>query len=208
MSLNASTSDTTGPFATPELAPESVHSSDGDDETINENRTLAFFVYREVWDEFNKWKVEDCKQQLRLLEQPLPPPDVAESARKTTSAFRTDGGEPGDVETIYICDTEDDVPLDVGGATVLTCEIVSLKLPPEFAPHPRYEACTPSVQTISIRVDNDLHETVSFVPYADDTTWNVREYLNPFVSFTWETLVDPDGKPFHLELTIVGSYIQ
>jgi histone-lysine N-methyltransferase EZH2 len=188
MSLDASTSNITGYSATPEPAP----SSDSDDEIIHiiENRTLAFLVYREVWDEFNKWKVEDCKLQLRLLEQPLPHPSVAEATKKMASAFRTDESEPDDVEIIYICDTEDDVPLDVGGATVLTCSPVSLKLPPNFTPHPPYESCTPSVQTISIFED----DPVPFVPFADDPTWDAREYLRQYPTFAWEKIADPDGK--------------
>jgi hypothetical protein len=203
MSLDASTSDNTGPFATPDPVP----SPNSDEETIKENRTLAFLVYKEVWDEFNKWKVEDCKRQLRLLEQPLPPPSVSEAAKKMASAFHADGGEPGDVEIIYICDTEDDVPLDVGGATVLTCEAVSLTSPPNFEPHPTYESCTPSVQSIAIRVAYDLHETVHFVPYADNHTWDVREHLNQFAIFAWENLADPDGRLFRLELAPAGYYV-
>jgi histone-lysine N-methyltransferase EZH2 len=191
MSLDASTSDNTGPFATPDPVP----SPNSDDETITENRAFAFLVYKEVWDEFNKWKVEDCKRQLRLLEQPLPPQNVSEAAKEMASAFRTDGDGHDDVEIIYICDTEDDVPLDVGGATVLTCKAVSLEIPPDFEPHPPYEACTPSVQSIAIREAYDMHETVYFVPYADDPTWDARDYLNQFAIFAWEKLADPDGRP-------------
>jgi hypothetical protein len=168
-----------------------------DDE--NENRALAFQVYEKVWNEFSKWKAEDCKQQLRLLQKPLPPPEVAEATRTMTSAFRT--GEPGDVETIYLCDTEDDVPLDAGGATVLTCNTTLLKFPYNFEPHPRYEFCTTSVQSISIRVESVEYDeigTAPFVPYADDPTFNARAYLGQFQQFAWEYLANPDGRPFNL----------
>lgn len=200
MSLYASTSSNTDYLT----IPESVPSSDSDDEIISDNRALAFLVYKGVWDEFNKWKEEDSKQQLRLLEQPLPTPNIVEATKRMASTFHTDDSEPDDVEIIYICDTEDDIPLDVGGATVLTCSSVSLMLPPNFLPHPPYESCTPSVQTIAPREDE--HEAL-FVPYADDPTWNVKGYLHQYASFSWEKLVDPDGRPFQLELTSVGSYI-
>jgi len=203
MSLDPSTSDNTGPPGTPDPVP----SPNGDNEKIQQNRTLAFLVYKEVWDEFYKWKVEDCKQQLRLLEQPLPPPNVAESTKGSVSAFRTDldGGEPGDVEIIYICDAEDDIPLDMSGATVLTCEGVSLKLPPDFKPHPPYESCTTSVQTIALRETSAVYEEAGiapFIPYADsdDPDWNVGLYLRQFEAFAWEGLADPDGKRFRLPL--------
>jgi hypothetical protein len=209
MSLDTST-DNTGPLGTPDPVP----SPNSDDAKIQENRTLAFLIYKEVWDEFNKWKVEDCKQQLRLLEQPLPPPSVAESTKRLASAFRTDldGSEPGDVEIIYICDTEDDIPLDMSCATVLTCEAVSLKLPPDFKPHPPYESCTPSVQTIALReASYEEAEIAPFVPYADsdDPNWNVRKHLEQFEVFAWERLTDPDCKRFHLsfELAHAGSLI-
>ncbi len=201
MSLDPSTSDNTGPLGAPDLVP----SPNSDDEKIQENRTLVFSVYKEVWDEFYKWKVEDCKQQLRLLEQPLPPPNVAESTKRLASAFRTDldGSEPGDVEIIYICDTEDDVPPDMNSATVLTCEDVSLKLPLDFKPHPLYESCTASVQTIALREGSAAYEeagTAPFIPYADSDgpNWNVKMYLKQFEGFAWERLADPDGKRFHL----------
>lgn len=214
MSLDPSASDNTGPLGTPDLVP----SPNSDDEKIQENRILAFSVYKEVWDEFNKWKVEDCKQQLRLLEQPLPPPNVAESTEKLMSTFRTDlnGSEPGGVEIIYICDTEDDIPFDMtwSGATVLTCEDVFLELPPDFKPHPPYESCTASVQTIALREASAAYEeaeTAPFVPYADsdDPNWNIRTYLNQFVGFAWERLADPDRKRLRLsfELVHAGSSI-
>ena len=56
MSLDPSTSDNAGPLEIPELVP----SSNGDDEKIKQNRTLVYSIYKEVWDEFCKWKVEDC----------------------------------------------------------------------------------------------------------------------------------------------------
>src|ERR1700761_9534486 len=71
-----------------------------------ESRALALQVYKEVWDEFNKWKVENCEQQLLLLQKPLPPPAAAEDALLEASNLR-DGGEPGEVEIIYICESED-----------------------------------------------------------------------------------------------------
>ena len=163
-----------------------------------ENRALAFRVYEDVWNEFNKWKSEDCKQQLHLLQKPLPPREVVEATRKMTSAFRM--GEPGDVEIIYLCDTEDDIPLEAGGATVLTCKTVPLKPPNNFnKPHPRYEFCTPSVQSITLHVESaasDELEVMPFVPYADDPTFNARSYLRQYVHFAWEYLADPDGRRF------------
>lgn len=201
MSLDPYASDNTGPPGTPDPVP----SPNSDDEKIQENRTLAFIVYKEVWDEFYKWKVDDCKQQLRLLEQPLPPPNVVESTKRLGSAFRTDldSSEPGDVEIIYICDTEDDVPFDTSSTTVLMCEGVSLKLPPDFKPHPPYESCTPSVQTIAFRQGSAAYEDLwisPFVPYADsdDPNWNIKTYLQQFEGYAWERLADPDGKRFRL----------
>lgn len=174
-----------------------LSSSTGDED--EENRALAFRVYEEVWNEFNKWKAEDCKQQLRLLQKPLPPPEVAQAASRMASIFRT--GEPGSFETIYVCDTEDDIPLDSDGATVLTCHTVHIKLPRDFnEPHPRYEFCTPSVQSISLRVESaasDELETLPFVPYADDPTFNARDHLRQYAHFGWEYLGDPDGRLFN-----------
>ena len=189
--MSADASDETGPRE--DMTP--VSSSSVVEEN-KENRELAFLVYEEVWDEFNRWKAEDCRQQLRLLQKPLPPPNVAEAARMMALTFRT--GDPDDVETIYLCDTDDDVPLDPGGATVLTCKNVLLEFQePVTEPHPRYEFCTTSVQSIAFRIESvatDEFETVPFVPYADDPTFNALRYLGQFEFFAWEHLVDPDSK--------------
>jgi histone-lysine N-methyltransferase EZH2 len=159
----------------------------------DETRALVFGVYREVWDEFNKWKVENSEQQLLLLQKPLPPPGAAEDALLEASDLRE--GEPGEVEIIYLCESEDDTPLHPGGSTVLMCETVHLELPPDFAPHPRYESCTPAVQSIAFRPGSSAEDELDilpFVPYADDPTFDVEGYLGMFKYFAWEYLGDPD----------------
>jgi hypothetical protein len=160
----------------------------------DETRALVFGVYREVWDEFNKWKVENSEQQLLLLQKPLPPPGAAEDALLEASDLRE--GEPGEVEIIYLCESEDDTPLHPGGSTVLMCETVHLELPPDFAPHPRYESCTPAVQSIAFRPGSSAEDELDilpFVPYADDPTFDVEGYLGMFKYFAWEYLGDPDS---------------
>ncbi|KAI9444047.1 hypothetical protein H4582DRAFT_2190030 [Lactarius indigo] len=166
----------------------------------DESRALAFQVYKEVWDEFNKWKVENCKQQLLLLQKPLPPPTAAEDALLETSNLRD--GEPGEVEIIYLCDSEDDIPLHSGGSTVLMCETTHLELPTDFEPHPRYESCAPAVQSIAFRPGSDAEnelDVLPFVPYADDPTFDAKAYLETFSWFGWENLEDPDADVIQFE---------
>src|SRR6266702_11697 len=162
----------------------------------DESRALTFRVYKEVWDEFNKWKVENCEQQLLLLQKPLPPPAAAEDALLEASNLRE--GEPGEVEIIYLCESEDEIPLHPGGSTVLMCETVHLELPTDFAPHPRYESCTPAVQSIAFRLSSHAEDALlilPFVPYADDPTFDAKAYLEMYAGkrFAWEELGDPDG---------------
>ncbi|KAH9059795.1 hypothetical protein EDB87DRAFT_1562822 [Lactarius vividus] len=165
-----------------------------------ENRALGFQVYKEVWDEFNKWKPENCKQQLLLLQKPLPPPAVVEDALLEASNLRD--GEPGEVEIIYLCDSEDDIPLHPGGSTVLMCETIHLELPTDFTPHPRYESCTPAVQSIAFRPGSSAEDELDilpFVPYADDPTFDAKGYLGTFEWFAWEHLGDPDADVIQFE---------
>ncbi|KAI0253462.1 hypothetical protein BJV78DRAFT_211135 [Lactifluus subvellereus] len=193
--MSLDTSENAGPSVTSTL----VSSSSSQDEN-KENKALAFRVYKEVWDEFNRWKVEDCKQHLLLLQKPLPPPEAAEATLRVASALRP--GVPGDVEVVYLCDTGDDVPLDTGNATVLTCRTTPLKLPIDFAPYPRYESCTPSVQTVALRVGSAAHDefdTAPFVPYADDPTFDAKVYLDQFRQFAWEGLANPDVEVIQFE---------
>ncbi|KAF8268570.1 hypothetical protein EI94DRAFT_1800296 [Lactarius quietus] len=166
-----------------------------------EDRALALRVYKEVWDEFNKWKVENCEQQLLLLQKPLPPATAAEDALLEESNLR-EGGEPGEVEVIYICESEDDIPPNPGSATVLMYETVHIELPPDFAPHPRYEFCTPAVQSIALRSGSAAEhevEILPYVPYADDPTFEAKEYLRMFERFAWEQIGDPDVEVIQFE---------
>ncbi|KAH9954772.1 hypothetical protein BC827DRAFT_1241027 [Russula dissimulans] len=194
----------TGPLETPTL----VLSSDDEETTKAENKDLALRVYKQVWDEFNKWKTEDSQHGLLLLQKPTPSPEAAEATTAMASALHAGTGRPGDVEIIYLCDdTEDDVPLDARGATVLTCDEVLLAFPPHFSPHPRYEACTPSVQTIASCIEKTVEsagdigfETAPFVPYADDPSFDVRGYLEQFKYFAWERLGNPDVEVIQFEV--------
>ena len=187
--MSLETLDNAGPLVTLTHEP----SLNGDDKS-KENKALAFRVYKEVWDEFSKWKVEDCKQQLLLLQKPLPPPEIMEATLHISSALRP--GDPSEVETFYLCDTKDDIPLDAGAATVLTCKTIPLEPPNDFTPHPRYESCTPASQTIALRVGSAAHDELDvapFVPYADNPAFDAKEYLSQFRRFAWEELMDPDG---------------
>ena len=170
-----------------------------------EIRALSFQVYKEVWDEFNKWKVENSDQQLLLLQRPLPPPGAAEDA--LLEAFDLRDGEPGEVEIIYLCESEDDIPLHPGGATVLMCETVHLELPPNFAPHPRYESCTPAVQSIAPRpgAEQNEHIILPFAPYADDPTFDAKAYFRLFERFSWEELGDPDGMQLTFDVCVAAA---
>ncbi|KAH9965541.1 hypothetical protein BGW80DRAFT_755784 [Lactifluus volemus] len=178
-----------------QVSPRSSH-----DDEEEQNRTLVFRVYKAVWDEFNKWKAEDCKQHLLSLQNPLPPPEVAKATSRVASTLCSN--ESGDVEIVYLCDTNDDIPLDVSVATVLLCKAVPLELPDKFRPHPRYESCTPSVQTIALRVGSVAHnefDEAPFVPYANDPTFDAKGYLGQFEQFAWENLVDHDVEVIQFE---------
>lgn len=185
--MASDTSDQTDPREDVSLASSNI---------LEGNHDFVFRIYEEVWDEFNRWKAEDCRQQLRLLQRPLPPPNVAEATRMMALTLRT--GDPDDVQTISLCDADDDIPSDAGGATVLTCKNVLLEFQePVTQPHPRYEFCTPSVQSIAFRIESvasDELEIVPFVPYADNHEFRARDYLGQFHFFAWEHLTDPDGK--------------
>ncbi|KAF8273078.1 hypothetical protein EI94DRAFT_1783169 [Lactarius quietus] len=189
-----------GPSSSGSLTPTLVPSDIPMNHDPDESRALTFRVYKEVWDEFSKWKSENCEQQLLLLQKPLPPPAVVEDA--LLEASNVHDGEPGEVEIIYLCESDDDIPLNPGGSTVLMCETVHLELPPDFAPHPPYESCTPAAQSIAFRPGSaaeDELDNLPFVPYADDPTFDAKAYLGVFKRFAWEDLGDPDVEVIQFE---------
>ncbi|KAH9965543.1 hypothetical protein BGW80DRAFT_755949 [Lactifluus volemus] len=168
-------SDDLDPSVTPiQVSPRSSH-----DDEEEQNRTLAFRVYKAVWDEFNKWKVEDCRQHLLSLQNPLPPPEVAKATSRVAST---------------VCSTSLVTSKSFTSAT--------RTMTSRLTPHPRYESCTPSVQTIALRVGSVAHkefDEAPFVPYANDPTFDAKRYLGQFEQFAWENLVDPDVEVIQFE---------
>ncbi|KAI0259724.1 hypothetical protein BC834DRAFT_604325 [Gloeopeniophorella convolvens] len=169
---------------------------------IEATKEQVLRIYKEVWDEFRRWKVDDCRQQLLLLQRPLPPPGREDPW--TDSAPRA--GEPSVVEVSYLVSTDededddDDVPIDE--ALRHTCKTVTPWSEGVFTPHPRYEACTPSVQNIAARVGSAAHAefyVAPFIPYVDDPKFDPSPWLMQFDRFAWEELGNPDVEVIQFE---------
>jgi histone-lysine N-methyltransferase EZH2 len=160
------------------------------------NFETARDVYKSVRDEFHAWKDKHVAQVWGRIAGPLDSAmdSVAmERFRIPRVAFEADlPPECCDAEYIYVEDYDADgnligrrqaIPITMGEAADV------------FAPHPRYQYCTPASRNLIARmIDN---KDAPFVPFPEDPTFPRDAYLSTFKSFQWvDDQRDPDGKFF------------
>ncbi|KAH9830089.1 uncharacterized protein C8Q71DRAFT_377375 [Rhodofomes roseus] len=152
----------------------------------NERNTVVE-VYRDAWRDFYNWEPEPCSSLIRSLapahiewdEVTAVPLDIpAESMvvdEVVTSLFR-------------VFDLERD------RLTVLDEEFIRT---PDFAPHPKYEACTPTMHIIKSDEETDW---LRFITYAGDPGFAEQDLLRDHKRYNWQDGIrDPDADLIGLE---------
>ncbi|KAF8653405.1 hypothetical protein AX16_003948 [Volvariella volvacea WC 439] len=165
-----------------------------DSDELNRRRELVIHVLREVWEEFYKWKREDSIYHLSSLnaKEPRDPPSLGVTGTTSVhpvdfSAFDSDDDE----FVVETYDRDSPTPTDVKRV-----KPVQITVPDCIQPYPRYEFCTPLSRNISL--ENTRY--VPFVPYYDDPSFPIREYLKHFDGLAWEKdFKNPDTDLIALE---------
>lgn len=67
-----------------------------------------------------------------------------------------------------------------------------------LSPHPPYECCTPTHRSVLVGPEGE-ENVVRFLPYADDASFPVKQYLKKFSRLEWEEDFDPDLEAIQLE---------
>jgi len=155
-------------------------------------------VLAQVQAEFTVWNVAHCRQTLTsftaastwqsCLHPDLRLPSLA-SMTATSSLSR-------DIRTVA---PEDNFPLplvfqEVYSPEGTVVEISSVKLEVirlslSLEPHPPYESCSPLHRSVFKGDDSD---SMDFVPFADDHTFDQTSHAQHYESFSWQNTLDPD----------------
>lgn len=212
--------------------PVSYGDSDDDDTVtlIDESqtsgrRTFAQQLYKDVWDEFFTWEVQNNQHSISGLAATasiesrdfvLSQADLVADWDPTViiwrGSYRSDlsvqarpqaamDDEPA--ETWAISDYSTDgrvVDSVIVKPMTKNFRFHSMALPP----HPRYHACSLASRSVLVPERWDSIKVTAFIPYADDPDFNVLTYLDWYDSFAWQTeFSDPDGLSCTYSVSIV-----
>ena len=148
-----------------------------------ERDTIKEF-YSDAWQRFYEWERRHCRSLLQGF-------------RSAPSSLVDDSNEAA----IPLSGDEDAMEVDDYSFRILDWETGSIAMldveevdtaPRAFAPHPRYEACTPSCQIIA----TDLSPSwLAFISYADEPGFPWREFIRHYRHWEWQDCIrDPDGR--------------
>lgn len=140
-------------------------------------------VYGDAWQRFYEWEHRHCRSLLQGFR--CAPSQVDNDSNE--AAIPLSGGE--DVMEV------DDYPfriLDSGTGLVTMLDVEEIDTTPRaFAPHPKYEACTPSCQIIAT---DHSPSWLAFIFYADEPGFPWRKFIRYYRHWEWQDCVrDPDG---------------
>jgi hypothetical protein len=154
-------------------------------------------VFRTVWEDFYHWERAYCQSAIKSLPVLSGGPHFSNHitlSHKPNISKQHFGAEAPpqptsratDKLTITFMDyTQGTFPI----ATIHSIEVVKA---PKMTIPPAYESVTPTTRSIHQGDDDD---SMAFVPYSDDHTFNALENTLQYSSFSWQDkFCDPDGE--------------
>jgi hypothetical protein len=168
-------------------------------EELEKIRSIVFSVYQTVWDEFHAFEYTSSEQYLRGLAGQKKKTHVKHNYcfglnevgnYTSNTALSLDGrGVPDEDEvfTVYSFSESSDLPVFSSTLQVISCP----RLEDFFIPLPTYE----STQAIPRNIHHgDDPDALPFIPFADDTNFNYRNYVQDHKSLLWQSNPrSPDG---------------
>ncbi|KAG6856158.1 hypothetical protein H0H87_007013 [Tephrocybe sp. NHM501043] len=164
----------------------------------------ALEVYRTVWNDFyDVWEQDYCINLIKDCERPVDDskPDQTRKVNHANEAygpleFDFEPQDDGDLE--YFTVEEFNTFEETERYLTLSCSNKCTER--AKSGYPQYEFCTPASRN---HIKEDLSTanlSLPFIPYADDTNFNVEEYLEGFDKFSWQTdFPDPDWETIELQ---------
>ena len=146
-----------------------------DAEAINATKALIYSVYEDVWKDFYDWENQYCNTILRFLD--------TESTIHEDETADFLGSESWDglrassiYESVQVLEYIKQGPVkSIKKSYTITAPVVE--------PHDAYESCSPTDRSIFVGDDAD---ELPFLPFADDPSFNVKNYCEQFTAFAWE----------------------
>ncbi|KIM78185.1 hypothetical protein PILCRDRAFT_824654 [Piloderma croceum F 1598] len=166
------------------------------DSTPQISRDVVRFVFHSVWEDFYDWEATHCQSAIKSLGLSLYAPhasDVITLPRtRSRNRHRTNiiPAPPKplfpatDQSNISCLDyTQEDYPV----AARPVVEVINV---PKMSAPPVYESVTPATRSIHHGDDDD---SMAFVPYADEPTFDALDHTLNYGSFSWQDkFCDPD----------------
>ena len=162
------------------------------------SRDVVRFVFRSVWEEFYDWEATHCQSAIRSLGLSLYAPlnsDVitlprthSRNRQRTNTILPAPPQFPANDQPNISCldYTQEDSPVAVRSVV----EVINV---PKLSAPPVYESVTPATRSIHHGDDDD---SMAFVPYADEPTFDALDHTLQYGSFSWQDkFCDPDSEP-------------
>jgi hypothetical protein len=162
------------------------------------SRDIVRFVFHSVWVDFYDWEATHCQSAIKSLGLSLYAPHASDvitlprthsrNVKHRTNTIAAPHLFPAtDRSNISCLDyTQDDSPV----AARSVVEVINI---PSMSAPPVYESVTPTTRSIHHGDDDD---SMAFVPYADEPSFDALDHTLQYGSFSWqEKFCDPDSKP-------------
>lgn len=181
--------------------------------SASELRSIGMTIYQEVWDQFYSWEPGDASRMLSNIKDKPPTfplkaglttmaRDMAKMYRgKTRCSQEMHRTQESTAGAWLVIVTEHSVTgkmmtkMDALPVIVLHDDLLS--------PHPPYECCTPTHRSVLVGPEGE-ENVVRFLPYADDASFPVKQYLKKFSRLEWEEDFDPDRECYRPMSVLIG----
>ncbi|KAG7451988.1 uncharacterized protein BT62DRAFT_274737 [Guyanagaster necrorhizus] len=163
------------------------------------DREVVLSTRSDVFDQFYVWEQEEARAHIQSLAVDDGDDDGGfdVSFENKVPISEADSEATGEIFSVWSCD---DQGVPTSSSTVFCIEIT---VSGDFEPHPPYLACTPASRSAEKEsFDMTLSaESLPFIPFADDPSFPLAEYLGNYESFEWQVdFVDPDVEVLEIEV--------
>jgi hypothetical protein len=155
-------------------------------------------MFRQVWKDFYDWERVYCQSIIEFSafssNSARSSDNIIPSRNLSASRSRTKTIRPPPQPSLHTIDPVEITILDYtqGKFPVETRAMVEVVNVPNVPTPPVYESVTPATRSIHQGDDDD---SMAFVPYSDDPTFDALDHTLQYKSFSWQDrFCDPDGE--------------
>lgn len=159
-------------------------------DTPTVTRSTVITKYREVWKEFYDWEQTECTHLIKsiiLVDDSISSgDDITSQSQRRALGMDYEFVSPEISTSTSTYDALRITHYGLGNGRKRKTDTIALFVAPELEPFSSYEACTPSTVSIGRRWNSIYEEeTLLFVPFADDPTFDFEAYAQQYGWFDW-----------------------